>query len=259
MVSKFVIVHIDDQEMFLDVTKSFLSNKDENLEFINFENPEKAVDFLMDNKIDLIISDYQMPELSGLDVLKKIRESNIHTPFIFLTGKGREEVVIEALNLGADYYIQKGIDFNITMTELMNHVNKERKKKLEQIKREKAEKSLHESQEQLSFIVDNLLEEIGLLRNEGNDKFKVVAVNKAFLENTGFLKEEVIGKVIEEFLPKEQAESVLQGFKIAIESRKPNKKLTGEPGNYFQSYDIPIFNSQNEKRCDYILRVGVKL
>lgn len=259
MMSKFLIVHIDDQKMFLDVTEAFISKKDENLQFIGFENPETALDFIENNEIDLIISDYQMPELSGLEVLQKVREYNIHTPFIFLTGKGREEVVIEALNLGADYYISKGLDFNVAMTELKNYIDKERKKKTQDIERKNAEKSYQESQKQLSIIVDNLLEEIGLLKNEGNDKFRVVAVNKPFLEYTGYKREKVIGKTIEEFLPKEEAEKVLQGFKKAIEIRHPYNKLTGNPGNYFQSYDIPIFNSQNEEICDYILRVGIKL
>jgi len=55
----------------------------------------------------VIVSDYQMPIKDGLDFLKELQDINCNIPFILFTGKGKEEVVIEALNLGADYYINK--------------------------------------------------------------------------------------------------------------------------------------------------------
>ena len=57
---------------------------------------------------DAIISDYQIPDMDGIEFLKKVRSSGNSIPFIIFTGKGREEVVIEALNAGADFYLQKG-------------------------------------------------------------------------------------------------------------------------------------------------------
>ena len=48
----------------------------------------------------MIVSDYQMPTRSGLDLLKELRNRGNDIPFILFTGKGREEVAIEALNLG---------------------------------------------------------------------------------------------------------------------------------------------------------------
>ncbi|MEI6796136.1 MAG: response regulator, partial [Methanomassiliicoccales archaeon] len=57
---------------------------------------------------DAIVSDYQMPEEDGIQFLKSLRTNGDLTPFILFTGKGREDVVIEALNNGADSYLQKG-------------------------------------------------------------------------------------------------------------------------------------------------------
>ncbi len=51
---------------------------------------------------DAIVSDYEMPQKNGLDFLKSIREQENEIPFILFTGKGREEVIVKALNLGAD-------------------------------------------------------------------------------------------------------------------------------------------------------------
>ena len=56
---------------------------------------------------DLVVSDYEMPHKNGLDFLQELRQNKNLTPFILFTGKGREEIAIKALNLGADGYINK--------------------------------------------------------------------------------------------------------------------------------------------------------
>ena len=57
---------------------------------------------------DALIADYQMPEMDGIEFLKQVRSSGNRIPFILFTGRGREEIVIQALNEGADFYLQKG-------------------------------------------------------------------------------------------------------------------------------------------------------
>jgi len=59
-----------------------------------------------------------MPETNGIDFLKLIRSRDDPIPFILFTGRGREEVVIEALNSGADFYLQKGGDPSSQFKEL---------------------------------------------------------------------------------------------------------------------------------------------
>ena len=49
-----------------------------------------------------------MPVMDGIEFLKKVRMDFKDIPFILFTGRGREEVVIEAINCGADFYLQKG-------------------------------------------------------------------------------------------------------------------------------------------------------
>src|SRR4030067_3832698 len=56
---------------------------------------------------DVVVSDYQMSGKDGLQFLKELREKGNSIPFIVFTGKGREDVVIKALNLGADGYFNK--------------------------------------------------------------------------------------------------------------------------------------------------------
>jgi DNA-binding response OmpR family regulator len=55
----------------------------------------------------LFVSDYEMPKKDGLMFLKELRDRKNEIPFILFTGKGKEEVAVKALNLGADGYINK--------------------------------------------------------------------------------------------------------------------------------------------------------
>jgi len=68
---------------------------------------DEAFKKLSAGQYDVIVSDYQMPIKIGLDFLKELREKGNNVPFILFTGKGREEVAVKALNLGADRYFNK--------------------------------------------------------------------------------------------------------------------------------------------------------
>ena len=63
-----------------------------------------------------------MPEMDGIEFLKIVRGRGDKTPFIIFTGKWREEVVIEALNSGADFYLQKGGEPKSQFAELSNKI-----------------------------------------------------------------------------------------------------------------------------------------
>ncbi|MFX0090211.1 MAG: response regulator, partial [Candidatus Hodarchaeota archaeon] len=143
------VLHLDDEEDFLALTKSYLTKLSQNIILDSVSRPQEALQCLENQVYDVIISDYQMPDLTGLDLLSKIRQANNSTPFIILTGKGREEVVIQALNLGADYYLQKGSDFDTLSAELNNIIQKETNKKRETEKRKQAVYALKRSYENL--------------------------------------------------------------------------------------------------------------
>ena len=71
---------------------------------------------------DAIVSDYQMPGMDGIGFLKEVRSSGNTVPFILFTGRGREEVVIQALNEGANFYLQKGGDPIAQFAELSHKI-----------------------------------------------------------------------------------------------------------------------------------------
>lgn len=69
---------------------------------------EDAIDILKNNKIDLLITDLILPQLSGMDLIKKIRqELKLSLPIIVLSKIGSEETIMEAFDNGADDYVVK--------------------------------------------------------------------------------------------------------------------------------------------------------
>lgn len=68
---------------------------------------EEALDVLQDDEPDVVVTDLVMPGMSGLDLISEIRSRNAAIPIIVITGKGSEEVAIEALRRGATSYVSK--------------------------------------------------------------------------------------------------------------------------------------------------------
>lgn len=101
------LLYVDDEPLLLDLTKTFLEREGDF--FVDtVVSAEQALKKITTGSYDAIISDYEMPDMNGIDLLKNVRKQGIETPFLIFTGKGREDVVIDAINNGADFYIQKG-------------------------------------------------------------------------------------------------------------------------------------------------------
>jgi DNA-binding response OmpR family regulator len=66
-----------------------------------------AFEYAKNYEYDLIILDIMLPKISGLDVVKKLRENNISTPVLMLSAKGEVDDKVNGLNLGADDYLSK--------------------------------------------------------------------------------------------------------------------------------------------------------
>lgn len=99
---------VDDEPILLKGLK--FSLKQDNYDVDTAVDGKNALELVAKNKYDLIILDVMLPELSGIEVAKKIRETS-QVPIVMLTAKGDDESKIEGLEAGADDYISK--PFNI--------------------------------------------------------------------------------------------------------------------------------------------------
>jgi DNA-binding response OmpR family regulator len=138
------VLYVDDEPSLLEVTKEFLQMEG-GMIVETADDAHIALGSISKSRYDVIISDYQMPEMDGLSFLKAVREKGEVVPFILFTGKGREDVAIQALNNGADFYLQKGGDPIVQFKELKNIV-----KQLH--KRSEAERMVNTREEQLEML-----------------------------------------------------------------------------------------------------------
>jgi PAS domain S-box-containing protein len=112
------VLYVDDESGFLEVGKSYLEQTNE-FAVTTAPSASVALDRLKSNGIQAIVSDYQMPGIDGIEFLKQVRAIDKTLPFILFTGKGREEIAIEAFENGADFYLQKGGASRPQFAELM--------------------------------------------------------------------------------------------------------------------------------------------
>ncbi len=176
------VLYVDDESILLDVTKIYLE-RDRDFSITTSNSAADALTRISAEKFDLIISDYQMPEIDGIEFLKIVRNIDPKIPFILFTGRGREEVVIEAINSGADFYLQKGGDPRTQFAELAH-------KARQAVNRYRAEHSLRESEKRLSDIINFLPDATFAIDLDR----KVIAWNKAIEEMTGVSSEDILGK-----------------------------------------------------------------
>jgi len=131
------ILLVDDEENLLEASRLYLEKFSTHYQIQTANSAFKALEIIKDIPFDVIISDYQMPEIDGLEFLSRLRESGNTSSFIIFTGKGREEVAIQALNLGADFYLQKGGDAISQFRELTNLIDNLVEKKRTELARQK--------------------------------------------------------------------------------------------------------------------------
>lgn len=121
--SPISLLYVDDEDILLRATKKYLEQIG-GCTVDTASSAGEALRMIQEQEYDVIVSDYQMPEIDGLELLRTLRADGNDIPFIIFTGRGREEVAIAALNAGADYYLMKGGKANVQFGELLNFTRK---------------------------------------------------------------------------------------------------------------------------------------
>jgi PAS domain S-box-containing protein len=176
------VLYVDDEPTLLELGRLFLEQSGD-FRVTVMTSAQEALDSPALATFDAIVSDYQMPAMNGIEFLKKIRKPFGDIPFILFTGRGREEVVIEAINNGADFYLQKGGDPTAQFAELAHKIR-------QAVRRKQAERSLYESERRLADIIDFLPDAMVAVDMSGC----VIAWNRANEDLTGVPASGVLGK-----------------------------------------------------------------
>ena len=178
----FSILYVDDEPGLLEIGKLFLEQSGQfTVETVT--SATEAFDILRTKRYDAIISDYQMPLMDGIEFLKKVRASDKTVPFIIFTGRGREEIVIQAFNEGADFYLQKGGEPLSQFAELGHKITKA-------ILQRRAEASIRDHERREADIINFLPDATFAIDTRGI----IIAWNRAMEKMTGVSADRVLGK-----------------------------------------------------------------
>ncbi|RQH00750.1 bacterio-opsin activator domain-containing protein [Natrarchaeobius oligotrophus] len=107
MTNAITVLVVDNEPGFADLAGEMLERDREEIVAEPATSAAEALEIFFDREIDCIVSDYEMPEMSGIELLERVRETDPELPFILFTGRGSEEVASEAIAAGVTQYLQK--------------------------------------------------------------------------------------------------------------------------------------------------------
>jgi len=179
--SMLSVLYVDDDPVLLEVCKIYLEGRSD-ISVTVTGSVTDALKLLETFSFDVIISDYEMRGTDGIGFLKMLKEKRSSIPFILFTGRGREEVVIEAINNGATYYIQKGWDAKSQFAELDHKIR-------EASRRSRAEQRLKAIEQYYTTLFEHSGTAIMIL----DEELIISTSNAEFSRLTGFAGAEIDG------------------------------------------------------------------
>jgi two-component system NtrC family sensor kinase len=203
------VLHVDDDSELLLVMKECLELAGP-FQVDAALSVDEALEKMGKNPYDVVVSDYRMPEKDGLKFLKELREKGNTIPFIILTGKGMEEVAAQALNLGADHYINKSIDSELMFSEIAHDI-------IKIVERKRAFLAAYLRQERLKAVLDSSPNAIMIIDLQCN----IIDCNQETLRLTRFSsKKEMIGKNLLSFVEERDRQRISKSVKTALKEDK---------------------------------------
>jgi DNA-binding response OmpR family regulator len=122
------VLLIDDDVSLLEMIK-LMSERSREMALQTAQSAKEALSTLAQKSFDVIIVDYDMPEIDGIEFLKILRKHGDTTPIIVFTGRGGEYTAIEALNNGANFLLKKGEDPRHQFREMAEMVKRAMERK----------------------------------------------------------------------------------------------------------------------------------
>ncbi len=120
------VLILDDEEMVLTSLRSFLELETD-YEIVTFTSATEALEYTKKNKINLVVSDYLMPEMDGISFLAKVKEIDPNATRIILTGYADKENAIKAINeVSLFQYIEKPWDNDNLKLVIRNGIDKQK-------------------------------------------------------------------------------------------------------------------------------------
>ncbi len=150
-----VILIIDDEVSIRESFRDYL--EDEDFAVLTAENGRVGLEIFEEKKPDLVLVDLRMPDIGGIEVLEKIRESSPETPSIVVSGTGVIADAVEALHCGAwDYLLKPISDMSVILHSVKNALEKAHLRRENTAYRKHLEELVEKRTKQLTELNDRL-------------------------------------------------------------------------------------------------------
>ena len=177
------VLLVDDDPALLEITRIYLT-KNKEMVLDTAQSAGEALEKLKKTTYEVIVSDYDMPVQTGIEFLKTLRLSGDLTPFIIFTGKGQEQVAMDAINNGADFYLIRAGDPKNEFLALTHKIRKA-------VEQRHADLAIKESEERLRKLLYSLPSGVLVIDSETH---VVLQANPAALLMMGAKEQDILGK-----------------------------------------------------------------
>jgi len=215
------VLVVDDSDFFAEMTADTLA-EDHGFKTHAAGDPVTALEHFTDNDIDCIVSDYEMPEMNGLELLDAVREHDADLPFILLTGRGDEEVASDAIAAGVtDYLLKLEVVEDKQYGRLANRIRNVVSKRRTQAKYE--------------LLVDNSPDLIAQVAGDGT----ILAANPTMAEFTDREQADLVGQTLTDVLGAVGEERTAIGQSV-IEQNETTHAEDSIDGRSFHNIYVPV-------------------
>ncbi len=233
------VLMLDDDTVHLELSQKFLKRQSSEYEVATAETYGEAIDMLDSEAYDAAVCDIDLAQEnhSGLEVLEHIRSKGKDIPVIIFTGKSREEFAIQALNLGADYYIRKSAtNIENLYAELSYYI-------LTAVEKRRTRRALAETEIRAQTYLDTA----GTVIIAFDKNLKITMTNRKACEVLETREEDLIGKDwVREFIPKRDRKHIksylnnLLDGKVSPDVKEEGSVLTPSGEKIIEWYDAVL-------------------
>ncbi|WP_254280338.1 ATP-binding response regulator [Haloarcula marina] len=227
---------VDDSEFFAQMTAETLT-EEHDIDSVAVHSGQGALDKLAEEDFDCVVSDYEMPEMNGLELLRTIREDDPTLPFILLTGRGDEETASKAIAVGvADYLLKLEVVEDKQYGRLANRIQSV----VEQDRtRKKFESLVANSPDGIAQVTDG-----GVL----------LSANSAIADRLGTETAELEGERLTDVMDTEAARRRVAAVRRAIDTGEAEVIEEAVDGRHYHTQCIPVESHRQRNTVQLVSR-----
>ena len=227
---------VDDSDFFAEMTADTLTQQ-HGIKSVAANSATEALERLDDGGFDCVVSDYEMPEMDGLELLEEIRETNPSIPFILLTGRGDEETASAAIAAGvADYLLKLEVvedkQYGRLANRIENVVSQERTRK------------------KFESLVSDSPDGIVHLTTDGT----VLSVNPSMASRLNDDPDALVGRKLSDVMDSGAASQRLEAGRSAVENGAATRSEDAVGGRYYHNQYIPVDSHRKAETFQLVSR-----